>query len=353
MVSSLPISNLTGLGGLIDGENQKGSGVSPEYYVARFFLRQTWNLGGTPVKEEASLTQLPTTVDSRRVVLTVGDYAITDIFDTSSYSGDPRNTFLNWSFLTYGAWDYAADVRGYTWGATLSYHDNDWTFRAGSFLEPLVSNGSALDTRIFQSHGNQFEVERDYQVAGNPGFVKLLLYRNVANMGSYREAVEQAFAEGGTPDLASTRRLRAKAGIGIHLEQRITPALGIFLRFSKNSGGQEEYAFTEIDEQAQVGLALNGNSWHRPQDTWGLAYAINGLSSAHRAYLAAGGLGNFLGDGKLDYRPENVLETYYRYQAEENWSISADAQLIANPGYNAARSGPVAFLGVRLHYEAF
>ncbi|MDA8257838.1 MAG: carbohydrate porin [Betaproteobacteria bacterium] len=138
LVSSIPISNLTGLGGLTNGENQKGGGVRPELYVARAFLRQTWNLGGRPVKQVASLTQLPTTVDSRRLVLTVGNYAITDIFDTGNYSGDPRNTFLNWSFLTYGAWDYAADVRGYTWGATLSFHDRNWAVRAGRFLEPVV-----------------------------------------------------------------------------------------------------------------------------------------------------------------------------------------------------------------------
>ncbi len=352
-VSSIPISNLTGLGGLTNGENQKGGGVSPEYYVARFFLRQTWNLGGKPVEQEASLTQLPTTVDSRRVVLTVGKYAVTDIFDTSNYSGDPRNTFLNWSFLTYGAWDYAADVRGYTWGATLSCHDNDWTWRVGRFLEPAVPNGPTLDTRIMQNHGDQIEIEHDHDLAGRPGFVKLLLYRNVAAMGSYAQAVERALQAGGTPNLASTRRQRAKLGIGLHVEQQISPALGLFARVSKNDGGEEENAFTEIDEQAQAGLALNGSAWHRPDDTWGLAYAINSLSAAHRTYLAAGGLGNFLGDGKLDYRPEQVWESYYRYQVSHDWSLSADAQVIANPGYNAARSGPVGFFAVRLHYQSF
>ena len=131
------------------------------------------------------------------------------------------------------------------------------------------------------------------------------------------------------------------------------PSLGIFARLSKNDGGEEEYAFTEIDEQAQAGLALNGDGWQRPDDTWGLAYAINGLSPAHRTYLADGGLGNFLGDGKLDYGPEQVLETYYRYQVSHDWSLSADAQVIANPGYNQTRHGPATFLGVRLHYQKF
>ena len=244
-VSSIPISNLTGLGGLTNGENQKGGCVRPEVYAARVFVRQTWNLGGSSVKQEASLTQLPTTVDSRRLVLTAGNYAITDIFDTGNYSGDPRNTFLNWSFLTYGAWDYAADVRGYTWGATLSFHDRNWAVRAGRFLEPVVSNGSSLDTRFLVNHGDQIEIEHGHELAGNPGFVKLLLYRNVANMGSYSEAVDQASAAGGTPNLASTRRRRAKVGIGIHLEQQVTPSLGIFARLAAAVVGHSGVGKTE------------------------------------------------------------------------------------------------------------
>ena len=101
------------------------------------------------------------------------------------------------------------------------------------------------------------------------------------------------------------------------------------------------------------GFYIGGNlgySWGRSSDTIGVGGAINGLSSAHRDFLAAGGLGLLIGDGRLNYRPEQILETYYAFAIDKNFTVTADYQFITNPAYNADR-GPVHIFSGRLHGE--
>jgi high affinity Mn2+ porin len=169
-------------------------------------------------------------------------------------------------------------------------------------------------------------------------------------MGRYRDALALARATGGTPELPLVRRRDDKRGAVLNVEQEVARDVGVFLRASWNDGATETYAFTEIDRSMALGAAIDGASWRRPADRMGLAFASNEISGAHRDYLAAGGLGFFLGDGKLDYRPEQVFEAFYRLALGPHAAISGDVQHIRNPGYNADR-GPVLFYGLRLHAE--
>jgi len=121
MVAARAISHAAGLGGLADGEVSKTSKPNPTTYCARLFLRQTWDLSGEHTPVESDMNQLAGSVASRRIVFTVGDYSPTDIFGQNSYAGDPRTQFLNAALMIDGAWDYASDSRGYTWGAALEY----------------------------------------------------------------------------------------------------------------------------------------------------------------------------------------------------------------------------------------
>ncbi|WP_295446733.1 carbohydrate porin [uncultured Thiodictyon sp.] len=348
------LSDLKGLGGPIDAEQQKGGGANRmTEYIARAFLRQTWNLGGADVALSPGLTQVTDTVKSHRLVVSAGRMSITDIFDTSPIAGDPRGNFMNWSFVTYGGFDYAADLRGYTTGIAIEYYSDDWALRYGHFQIPAIPNTPSMDTRLLKAFGEQVEIEHDHKLGDLPGVVKVLAYRDVGNMGNYTAAVVAGAALGTPPDITTTRSLNTKVGFGIHIEQSLLPDLSLFMRWSTNNGKYEEASFAEIDRQLQIGLSGSGNRWGRAEDNYGIAYAINEISRAHRNYLAAGGLGAFVGDGYLNYRPEDVFEAYYKVALPYHTQLSFDYQNIANPGYNSDRHGPVNVFGVRLHFSYF
>jgi hypothetical protein len=349
VAQGMPLSHLTGLGGFTNGEIARTSGPTATFYAARAFLRQTWGLGGEREQVESDANQLAGSVERRRLVLTAGKLSILDIFDDNAYSHDPRTQFLNWSLMTYGAYDFAADARGYSWGLALEYFDDAWTLRAGRFTMPKQSNGLALNPRIFESFGDQIEFEHSHMLGGQAGKLRLLAYRNQADMGGYRDAVADASAGGVAPDLATSRKKRVKYGVGINLEQSVSSSVGVFARASWNNGEAETFAFTEIDRSLSAGVLIKGAGWNRPADSVGVALVKNDLSAAHRDYLAAGGLGFFLGDGQLSYRSEDILETYYSIGVAKDVWLSADFQRIFNPGYNADR-GPVSVVSGRLHY---
>ncbi len=346
----VPFSGLHGLGGLPNGELAKSSGTSPTFYRARAFVRQTWGLGGGEETLEADFNQFARTVDKHRVVLTAGNFSVLDVFDLNPYGSDPRTQFLNWSSLTHGSFDYPADARGYNWGVSLEYVGDGWSVRFGHFLQPLESNGLKLDTRMFEHYGDIVELEKRYHLAGRPGAARLLLWRNKAKMGKFSDAIAFGQANNVTPDVADVRAEHAKVGVGMTLLQEINDSLGVFFRANMSDDKTETYAFTEIGKQVAGGGTLKGASWGRPNDELGVAMAVNMLRSPHRDYLAAGGLGAFLGDGALRYGPEQVLEVYYSLALLKYFSISPNFQYIRNPGYNRDR-GPAKFYGVRFHAE--
>jgi high affinity Mn2+ porin len=331
LVQGAALSNLTGLAGLSNGELQKTSGDKPTLYRARLFTRTTWGL------DERM---------NERMALTLGNFAANDVFDQNSYAHDARTQFVNWSFLTHGAYDYAADARGYSWGASLEYIQPSWALRAGRFLQPKESNGLALNPRIFDSYGDQIEWE---QSNASGGKWRALVFRNVANMGSFSDTLARSQVTGTSPVIDTIRRKQSKLGWGIAIEQPLGKNWGGFARLAAHDGKTETYAFAEIDRSFSAGLVLGGASWQRPQDQMGVALAMNGLSKSHRDYLAAGGYGFFVGDGRLNYQAERILESYYRLQWGKQ-QLSLGSQWISNPAYNADR-GPVRMLHVRWHGE--
>ena len=346
VVQGKPMSGLHGLGGMGNGEQQKSSGASPTFYRARLFLRQTWNLGGDVQGVTSDMNQLAGSVATRRLVLTAGNLAVSDIFDNNSQAHDARSQFLNWALLAHGAWDFAADARGYTWGAALEYYDGGWAVRAGRFMMPRASNGLALDPRIFPHHGDQVELEHRHAWLGHAGTVRLLAFHDRVRMGGFRDAL--AAAPGDVPDVGLVRRERGKTGFGLSLDQALGANAALFARASRNDGASETYAFAEIERSLSAGATLQGAPWGRDGDTLGVALVQNGLSQAHRDYLAAGGAGAFIGDGTLDYRPERIAEAYYRIGLGAHAALSLDWLHVADPAYNAAR-GPVDLFGLRLH----
>src|SRR5258708_1552823 len=351
VAQGVPFSGLTGLGGFSNGEIARATGSTPTFYRARLFLRQTWGFGGGQDGVESEANQLSGVTDRRRLVLTAGNLAVSDLFDNNAYSHDPRTQFLNWSLMAHGAYDYAADARGYSWGTVLEYYYDDWAIRAGRFLEPKEPNQQQLDHRIFTHFGDQIELEHAHKIGELPGKVRLLAFHDRAQMARYDDALALAAQTGGPPDLGQVRNAdRDKTGFGVSLEQKVAADVGLFGRASWGDGQTETYAFTEIDRSVSAGVSVNGGSWGRAKDTFGAAFARNSLSAAHRDYLAAGGLGFFLGDGHLNYRAEQILESYYSIGVLKDAWITLDWQHTRNPAYNTDR-GPVNISSVRMHTE--
>ncbi|HEY8049063.1 MAG TPA: carbohydrate porin [Ramlibacter sp.] len=350
-VQGEPLSHSQGLGALTNAEAQKSAGSNPVLYRARTFVRHTWGFGGERVAVESDKNQLAGGADANRIVLTAGSFSVTDVFDRSNYSGDPRTQFLNLAFTTHGAFDYPADTRGYTWGAVLEGYRGDWQFRAGRFQVPEQPNGPSLDNSVFRHFGDVAEAVHTHRIGALDGSVRVLAFRDRAVMARFDDALALAVRRGGAPSLDAVRTgVQTKTGWGIALDQAIAEGAGVFARAARSSGQQEVYAFAEIDRSVSLGALMHGGAWSRGKDTVGFAVARNGLSASHRAYLAAGGLGYFVGDGRLDYAPEQVAELFYSAALGEHLWLTGDWQAIRHPGYNADR-GPVHVFSARLHTE--
>lgn len=343
------LSSTVGVAGFPSGEAYKVGSASPYARIPRAFFRQTIDLGGDSKRVEGDVNQFGGTQTNDRIVLTVGKFAVTDVFDTNKYAHDPRRDFMNWSLIDTGTFDYAADAWGYTYGAAIEWYTGAWTVRGGLFDLSKVPNSSELDPRFeqFQWVG---EVEHRHEIWGKPGKVAVTGFLSRGRMGRFDDAVALAQATGGPADTGSVRSYRSRGGVSVNLEQELTRDLGVFARAGIADGSVESYEFTDIDRTAAVGLALAGGSWHRPDDTFGLAGVVNGISVARRAYLDAGGLGILVGDGRLpNPGPEKILESYYSFPISV-WRATLNYQFITNPAFNRDR-GPVSVFGARLRAQ--
>src|SRR5262249_37724428 len=340
-------SGTLGVAGFPNGEITRVGVPDPTPYVARLFFRQTFGLGGEREKVEDTVNQIAGTRNVDRVTFSLGKMAATAIVDDNRYSHDPRTQFLPWSIMYNGAWDYPANVRGYTYGFAAELNRKEWALRYGVFMEPEFANGTTLDSRVLKANGHVVEFERRYELCDHPGKLRLMAYLNNAHMGNYRQAIAEMPVD---PDITQTRAYRVKYGFCLNLEQELTKNLGLFARLGWNDGHTETWAFTETDPTAAVGLLRNGACWCRPKDQVGLAGCINGLSPWHRDYLAAGGLGFIIGDGRLNYGHEEILELYYNLEVIKGINVTADFQGVNHPAYNRDR-GPVAIGSLRVHFE--
>lgn len=346
-----PFSNLTGLGGFTNGEVTRVAGPNPKAYRQRLFLRQTWNRGGGEEKVESDINQLAGVVDKNRFVLTAGNFSTLDVFDENAYAKDPRAQFMNWGNMTYAAYDYAADSRGFGWGFAGEWYQGDWVLRFGRMTGPKEPNMLPIDHSIGKHYGDQVEIEHAHELGGQPGKVRVLAWRNRAVLARYRDAINYGAAHGEVPDIFKVRNgEQTKYGLGVNIEQALSSNLGVFLRAMQADGRTETWAFTEVDQSLAGGLSLKGAAWGRAQDVVGLALMRNGLSKDRREYLEAGGISFFIGDGRLNYRPETIAEAYYSLNVVKDTWITLDTQRIQNPAYNADR-GPVYVDSIRLHTE--
>ncbi|MBR1217201.1 carbohydrate porin [Bradyrhizobium sp. U87765 SZCCT0131] len=344
------IGSTLGIAGFSNGEAQKGGAEYPKFRPQRYFFRQTFGLGGEQEDVSDGPMQLAGKRDIDRITVTVGRFAVGDYFDGNSYAKDPRADFMNWAMWASAAYDFPADLPGFTRGAVVELNRKDWALRAGVFQVPAAPNSDSL---TFNGAGTVAEFEERHTIFGQPGKLRLGVFANRGTTGNYNQAMAITAAD---PTIAindamlSIRQERWKYGFYINGEQQVATDIGVFARLSWNDGQNEILSFTDIDQSLSGGVSIKGSYWGRSADTVGIGGAINGLSRAHRDFLAAGGNGLLIGDGALNYRPEQIVEAYYAYALNKSVTLTADYQLVVNPAYNADR-GPASIFSGRVHAE--
>jgi high affinity Mn2+ porin len=343
------LSDTHGIAGFPNGNAYKIGATYPYLRLPRAFIRQTIDLGGENEKVGSDLNQFAGSQSSNRLVITVGKFAVWDWFDGNKYAHEPRSDFTNWALIDTATFDYAADSWGYTYGATVEWYQGPWTWR-GCFCDlSIVPNSPELDPTFkqFQWIG---EIEHRHELWGQPGKIIVTGFLSRGRMGRFDDALNLAEATGSPPDTSLVRRYASRGGIGLSVEQQVSADLGVFARAGWADGNVEPYEFTDADRTVAVGLSLSGQRWGRPNDTFGLAGIVNGISGIHAAYLNAGGLGILVGDGQLPHPgSEQIIEALYSFPVG-SWLATLDYQLVANPGYNRDR-GPVSIIGTRLHAQ--
>jgi hypothetical protein len=280
--------NVSGIAGYVDGNIIRVAKVGKEPYLARLFFQQDFALAPAEGVEESTpedrfmpggALPLGRPRPASRIEITAGKFATTDFFDVADASTDPRHRFLNWSLMTNGACDFAADTRGYTWGLVLVVETPRYALRAGEAMMPTIPNGPVLDKDLAHARSEMVEGEIRHGFGGG-GAVKLLAYQNHARMGAFSDALA-AQPPGQPPDIGAVERVgTVKRGLGLLIVQRIGPA-STFVRASWNDGRTEEYAFTQIERAASAGAELATDGWGRAGDHVGIGAAVNGLGPAH------------------------------------------------------------------------
>jgi hypothetical protein len=347
------ISEALGLAGATNLDVVRNPSLSKLPYIGRAVINHTFGFSKEMMKVDRTPLSLQTEKPVRRLEVHFGKFSMPDYFDQNAVGGDSHLQFMNWTIDNNGAWDYAADTRGYTAGVVLEYQDRIWAARFGEAMMPKVANGPHLDADILRAHAENYELElRPALTKQGPTTFRLLAYENHANMGDYRAAVLD-YIDGltPTPNVILTRMQgTVKYGFGANFEQDFSHGVRSYARWGWNEPHHELFAYTEVTETFTGGADISGEMWHRKWDRLGTAFVSNGISKDHQNYLADGGQGFLLGDGGLTYGRENIIEMYYTTHVWRGLYASFDIQHITNPGYNQVR-GPVTVPGVRLHLE--
>jgi high affinity Mn2+ porin len=353
------LSEALGLAGFTNLDVVRNPNLGSTPYLARYQIHQVIGLTEKTVSQPAGFFALAPSVPMRRIEFRIGKLTLPDFFDVSGPGSDSHLQFMNWTIDNNGAWDYAADTRGYTVGGMAEYDDRTWSIRYGIFAMPVIANGIDMDWAFSRAHGQngEFEVRHSF-VRDHKGVTRLLFYANRAHMGTYREAVDDFLSGVDTakygvaiPTITLHEHFGAlKYGLGYNTEQEITENLRVFGRFGWNEGQHESFAYTEVDQTVEAGVDYAGSRWHRPVDKVAVAFVSNAIKADHQEYLKLGGLGFLLGDGNLNYGRENIVESYYNWHAWRGMFYAVGAQHINDPGYNRDR-GPAWVGSVRAHVD--
>ncbi|HEV8507325.1 MAG TPA: carbohydrate porin [Chitinophagaceae bacterium] len=349
------LSFATGVAGALNGETYRVGATEPQVFIARAYLQQHIPLPNTRYEYVSDdLNQLAGPIPTDRITISAGKFAISDFFDYNNYSKDPRTQFFNWSIWANGAWDYPADTRGYTYGIVAELIKPSWAIRFSSVAVPRIANYHLLEYRLPKAHSETVEFEHKISINKRKGNVQLIFSNTRSKSPSYKDGINAVATNDNflldviSGDAENNTYGGKKFGLGLNIEQELSNEIGFFSRIGWNDGKYVSWAFTEIDQTFTAGLSIKGNCWKRGDDIVGIAIASNGISDGHRNFLNDGGYGFIIGDGKLNYGHETIVETYYNAKILNFLWFSFDYQFVKNPAYNKDR-GPVHVFGLRAH----
>ena len=347
------LSFATGVAGALNGETYRVGATEPQVFIARAYLQQYISLRNTGYEYvQDDLNQLAGRIPTDRVMISIGKFSISDFFDYNSYSKDPRTQFFNWSIWANGAWDYPADTRGYTYGIVTELIKPSWSIRLSSVAVPRIANYHLLEYKLPKAHSETLEFEHKISISKRGGDLRFIFSHTRSKAPSYKDGINALATNDNflldviSGDAENNSYGGKKFGVGFNIEQELTDQVGFFSRIGWNDGKYASWAFTEIDQTFTAGLSVKGTLWKREEDVVGIAVANNAISSGHRNFLKEGGYGFIIGDGKLNYGHETIIETYYNAKLLKFLWLSFDYQFVKNPAYNKDR-GPVHVFGLR------
>ncbi len=351
------LSFAQGVAGALNGETYRVGNPAPGVFIARGYFQQQIPLGNTGYENVGDdVNQLKDKIPANRITISAGKFAINDFYDDNKYSHDPRSQFLNWSLMANGAWDYPANTRGYTMGVVVEFIKPKWAIRLSSVAVPRSANAAQMEYNITRAHSETFEIERKISLNKRPGTVRFIVSDTHSKSPSYAEGMKAIT----TNDTYLLNVISGNAegkiyggkkfGLGFSGQQELNNEIGFFMRAGWNDGKDATWAFTEIDQTLSAGFSVKGIKWKRPDDVFGIATVINGISTCHQNFMKEGGYGFIIGDGKLNYGHESILETFYNARLSKFFWLTIDYQFVNNPAYNKDR-GPVNVFSVRGHIE--
>ena len=313
------ISQALGLAGETNLDVVRNPSLSTSPYLARGEIHLTLGLTDEMTDQERGPLELATQAPVRRFEIRVGKMTLPDTFDVNSVGSDSHLQFTNWTIDNNGAWDYAADTRGYTVGGILEYDDRIWSARYGDCRH--ADRGEQHRPRL----GLQPRQWAKLGVRIAQGAFRSAAEPETRGRGSRSQLCEPC-AHGRLPPVGAavslgpdcharhyqTERFGAvKYGFGLNTEQEVTDSLRLFGRFGWNEDQHESFVYTEVGQTILFGGDYAGQSWHRLNDKVGVAFVSNAIKRDHQNYLRYGGLGFLLGDGNLNYGREDIVEWYY------------------------------------------
>ena len=352
-------SEALGIAGFTNLDVVRNPSLGSKPYLARYEIHQVIGLSDNMVESTRTSFSLQPTLPERRIEMWVGRMSLPDLMDLNSVGTDSHLQFMNWSVDNTGSWDYAANTRGYTDALVLEYTDRDFTGRYTIAAMPTVANGIDLDYAFHRASGQNAELElrggpgTHFNQLGRKGAVRILSFVNHANMGDYRDQINLFLSQHltATPEITGhAQKATVKYGVSGNFEQEVSNNGRLWGTFGWNEGQHESYAYTEIDQTIAIGGDYAMRKFGRMDDKFGITFVSNAIKKDHQNYLKLGGLGFLLGDGKLNYAREDIVEAYYNYHLWKGVYYALDEQFIAHPGYNQDR-GPVMVESVRMHVD--
>lgn len=226
------LANSVGAAAYVNSVVAKVGRTAPYMRFQRYFLRQIIGLNGGDERQsdpdegsrsevlESTQNQISGKVDKDRIIVTLGKFAVGDVFDDNVYAHDPTTGFLNFAFNTMGAFDYAADAWGYTYGLAVEWKQDWWTARGGVFQLPTIPNGLDIEPQIFRQFMGVVEFEARYELFNPPGAIKFLAYGDNGYISKIDDVIRYAYLANDFPPRFDTARGRAVKAVHTEKNKR-------------------------------------------------------------------------------------------------------------------------------------